>query len=345
MNEPLYGRLLAGDVEVLRTATDAWAKQPIDLDLNGRPPLPYAPRQTTLERAVTVQGPGTFFGKALRTIALEPCADEGWWVERSDLPGCLPTRVSVRNVWTTGQIVSNIVLRSGEPHNYVRMVEHLIALRLGLGIDNLLVRIDSGDPPLFQRGSLDLVEAMERGGVVETARPVRYVTVREPVSICSPHGAFVILKPCQGPRPQLNLDTAIDFPTAIGRQRLRFVMDAERFRTGAVARTNTSAAKKLYCQTVGRIFADIRNLGYTYENILVAGRRHYVNEPRLVHEGKALEAVWHRAALDLLAALALIEEGRFVGEVISYKAGHALDVQMVIQLYRQGLLTEFTPTA
>ncbi|MDZ4199230.1 MAG: hypothetical protein U1E27_08100, partial [Kiritimatiellia bacterium] len=69
----------------------------------------------------------------------------------------------------------------------------------------------------------------------------------------------------------------------------------------------------------------------------------YHNEPRLEHQGKSLEAVWHRAMLDLPAALALVESGRLAGRVVSYRAGHALDVQMIIQLILRGMLTEFTP--
>ena len=60
-----------------------------------------------------------------------------------------------------------------------------------------------------------------------------------------------------------------------------------------------------------------------------------------MHKGKSLEAVWHRAMLDLVAAIALIDTGRFVGDVISYKAGHALDVLMVRKLYENHLLEEF----
>ena len=161
--------------------------------------------------------------------------------------------------------------------------------------------------------------------------------------ICNPQGAFVALAPCPGPAPRLRIDAAIDFKTAIGRQRIRFDLDPPRFREGSVARTNTSAAKKLYCQTIGKVFADIRNLGYTRENILIAGRRRYHNEPRLVHEGRSLEAAWHRAVLDLLAALALVEEGRFCGDVCSWRAGHALDVKLVTLLYLNNLLVPFVP--
>jgi len=43
--------------------------------------------------------------------------------------------------------------------------------------------MDSGDPPLFNRGSMDLVEALDRGGIRTVERPVSYVTVKEPVTV------------------------------------------------------------------------------------------------------------------------------------------------------------------
>lgn len=341
MAEEPYGRLLAGDEKQVRLSYEQWANQPVDNDLtNG--PCPAAQRkQRTINEPVTLTGPGTFFGKATRTIRLEPTDLDGWWVDRMDLPQSLPTRVSIRNVWTTGEVVSNIVLRSGSPHNYVRMVEHIVALKVGMGLDNLMVRIDSGDPPIFERGSLDLVEAIEKSGFREQTGQTKYVTVKEKVTVGNAYDGFLTLMPCTSEKPRLHLDCAIDFPTAIGRQRLRLPLTTDHFRYGAEARTNTSASKMLYCRTIGKLFANIRNLGYTDKNVLVAGRNSYVNEPRLFHEGKSLEAIWHRATLDLLAAIALIDDGLFVGDVVSYKAGHALDVQMITMLYLNDLLEVF----
>jgi UDP-3-O-acyl-N-acetylglucosamine deacetylase len=336
-----YGKVVAGDENALRQSWREFHALPVDWDLHNGDYPANTPGQTTIHEPVTLTGPGTFFGKATRTITFEPCEQEGWWFDRSDMPDSLPTRVSVRNVWTTGDIVSNIVLRSGSPHNYVRMVEHIIALKVGMGIDNVMIRIDSGDPPLFNRGSLDLVEALGSSGARETDRPATLVTVKEPVTAVAPHGGFVTLLPCSGSRPQLNIDCAVNFPNAIGRQRIRFPLVYDHFRMGAEARTNTTAGKKLYCQTIGKIFADVRNLGYTADNVLVAAKRRYINEPHLLHDGKSLEAVWHRAVLDLLAAVALIDRGRFVGDIISYKAGHTLDVHLITLLYLNDLLQPF----
>ena len=165
MTDP--GKVLMGDDEAIKASYKQMNDQPVDWDLSDRPVEPLRRRQTTLANSSSISGPGTFMGKATRTITFAPTHLEGWWLDRTDRPGSLPIRVGISNVWTTGQIVSNIVLRSGNPHNYVRMVEHLVSLRMGMGIDNLMIKIDSGDPPLFEQGSLDVVEALEKCGTVE----------------------------------------------------------------------------------------------------------------------------------------------------------------------------------
>ena len=341
MSETPFGRLLAGPADALARADAQFSAQPVDWDLWNEPVAPWPAQQTTLQRPFTVQGPGTFFGKSTRTLTFEPRESGGWWIQRDDQPDALPFPVAARNVWTTGDVVSNIVLRAGPPHNYLRMVEHIIALKLGLGLDHVLVRTGAGDPPLFARGSLDLVEAVEAAGVRQLGPAAEWVTVKEPVVLCSASGAFLALAPCRSAQPVMRMDCAVDFPNVLGRQRLRFCVHPARFRAAAEARTNTPAWKMLYCKTAGKLFADVRNLGYTTENILVAGRRNYYNAPRLLHDGKSLEAVWHRAALDLLAAIALIEEGRFCGDIVSFKAGHNLDVRLICQLYKHNLLRKF----
>lgn len=338
MSTELFGTMLAGSVDVLHPAREAFDRQVVDWDLleSG---VEFAPqRQATIEHPVSVAGPGTFFGKATRVLKFEPTDLEGWWFVRDDLPDCLPVRVSIRNVWTTGDIVSNIVLRSGPPQNYIRMVEHIVALKCGLPIDNLMIRLESGDPPLFKRGSLDLIETLESAGHRETDRPVKYFTVKEKVTVGSANGSFLTFHPATSERPKLTLDCAIDFPTAIGKQRIKFTLNTGHFKYGAEARTNTSYLKMLYCQTIGKLFADVRNLGYTADNILIAGKRGYLNEAKLIHGRKSLEAVWHRATLDLLAAIALLEEGRFCGHIESFKAGHHLDCLAMRLLYKHDML-------
>lgn len=330
------GKTLIGTTDAVQAGIEAMARQAVDLELlDAHEAAPL--RQTTLQQPVSVEGPGTFFGRAVRRLDFSPSANPGWWFDRTDLPGCMPIAVSVHNVWTTAR---NIVLCSGSPHNYMRMVEHIVALKVGMNLDNVVIRMDSGDPPLFDRGSMDLVEAVERAGIVETTAPAHYVTVREPVSAAGPAGSFLLFLPDEAGSRRLELDVAVDFKSAIGRQRIRFLTDARSFRHGAMARTNTTLLRMLLYLSVGKILADIRNLGYTTRNILIAGPKRYFNEPKLLHNGKSLEAAWHRATLDLLAAIALIKGSRLCGKVISYKAGHTLDVQAIREIHNGDLFVE-----
>lgn len=341
MSETNYrlGRVFGGDEAEARRRLERFEAQAVDMDMidPARTASDYPAQRTTLAAAVSATGPGTFFRRAQRTLTFQPSREPGWWIERADQPDALPIRVAIENVWTTGAIVSNIVLRSGSPHNYLRMVEHIIALKAGLGLDDVVVRVDSGDPPLFDEGSMDLVRAVERAGIVKRDDVADYVTVTEPVTLLGARDEFLTFYPATNGSRRLTLDCAIDFPNAIGRQRLRYAMTPEAFSKGAVARTNTNLWTMLYCRSVGKVFADVRNLGYSNKNLLIAGPKRYVNLPRLVQNGKSLEAVWHRSALDLLAAVALIG-GRFAGHVVSYKAGHALDCRLVTKLYQQRLL-------
>ncbi|MEI6971344.1 MAG: UDP-3-O-acyl-N-acetylglucosamine deacetylase [bacterium] len=329
-------RILAGSPEVIRESYRQWADTPVDQEMPAASGWAPDRFQTTLAKTFTAAGPGTYRGQVTRTLRFEPAEDEGWLFNRVDLPDSLPIRVAASNVWTTAR---NIVLCSGSPHNYMRMVEHIIALRLGCGLDNVVIKVESGDPPLFDRSSLDMVEAVEAAGLVAQARPVQYLTVKEPVCIGSPNGGILAFLPCRIGDPRLlRLDCGVNFPSAIGRQRIKIDITRDVFKHGAFARTNATLGMMMYCRTIGKMFADTRNLGYTKQNILIAGRDHYLNEPHMIHNGKSLEAVWHRAVLDLLAAIALIETGRLVGTVVSFKAGHSLDVLAVKKLFKEGLL-------
>lgn len=329
------GRILLGEPQAVRQAYERFQAQTIDVKDLCEGAAGYSDRRTTLGGEQAVTGPGTFSGRAQRTLTFKPSAEAGWWIDRTDLAEQLKTHVTIRNVWTSAR---NIVLRSGNPHNYLRMVEHIIALRLGMGVDDVVISTNAGDPPLFERSSLDLVEAINRAGIVERDEPARYVTVKEPVTFGGERGDFLTFLPPENGEKKLRLDCAIDFSSIIGKQRIVFDVTPESFRHGSFARTNASHAQMLAVRLFGFLMADTRNLGYTTDNILIHGKKKFYGEPRFVQAGKALEPAWHRATLDLLAAIALIDAGRFVGRVVSYRAGHTLDVRAVGLLYKHDLI-------
>jgi UDP-3-O-acyl-N-acetylglucosamine deacetylase len=329
-------RLLHGAPDEFRRSLEALDTIPVDEERLA--PADWEPSRhpTTIGQPFYVSGRGTYQKRACSTLHFEPYDRDGWWIDRTDRREQLPIKVSVRNVWDTKR---SIVLRSGSAHNYLRMVEHIVALRQGLGLDRIMVRTNSGDPPLFDVGSQPIIDKALRAGLEEdTSRELVYWTVAEPVALMGPHGSFLLMFPAENGSRKLHVDCAVDFPTAIGKQRIRFDVFPEAFTYGAQARTNCSRVEWWFVRTLGKLFADVRNLGYSHQNILIAGKNRYANEAKLVHDGKSLEAVWHRATLDLVAALSLLDSGRLAGRVVSYKAGHALDVRLTTYLYLQDLL-------
>ena len=327
-------RLVSGSQTAIDAARARFdASRPDDVRLAGK--SGWAARRTTLAGEESVAGVGTFRGRERRTITFAPSERPGWWIRRTDQPEQLDTAVDIANLWTSAR---NLVLRSGSPHNYLRMVEHIIALKGGLGLDNVVIKTNSGDPPLFDESSSPLVDAVRRAGIVETSSEATYVTVKEPLAFAGRHGSFLLFLPDDGSR-RLRLDVAISWNTVIGDQRVVFDVTPETFAYGANARTNATHRQYLLAKTVGLLFADTRNLGYDKDNILIHGRRWY-GKPRFRIDGtdKFLEPVWHRATLDLLAALSLTGPDRFVGTVVSYRAGHTDDCDAVRALYRNDLL-------
>ena len=339
MPEYAIGRIVFGSAASVDAAYRLFRDQPIDetrLAEAGAPP-PFPARRQALAGEARVAGIGTFKGSERQTIAFAPSERPGWWIRRMDQPEQLDTKVDIANLWTSAQ---NLVLRSGSPHNYLRMVEHIIALKCGLGLDDVLLKVYSGDPPLFDQSSMPLIETVERAGIVEGTGDATYVTVREPVAFGGNRGDFLLFFPAEGGDRRLRIDCAISWNTVIGRQRVLFDVTPETFRYAALARTNATHRQYLFVKTIGKLFAATRNWGYNERNILIHGPRRYYTEPRFPVGDKFLEPVWHRAALDLMAALALAGEHRFCGTVVSFRAGHTLDCDAVRALYRNNLLKQ-----
>lgn len=345
MKEELLGKVVIGDIKQLIKSFEEFSSIHVDLSLQHEELLEYSHTNLkTIAESVELSSHGTFDGREIRKIKFEPTDKQGWWLKRSDIAGD-PVKISYKNAFTVHESgVNNIVLkRPGDKSNYMRLTEHIIAARIGLDIDNMLITVDSDDPPLFDLGSAPIVEALEKVEKVRTKELCRYFTVKETVSAVWPSGAFITIAPQEEGSLNMKVDCAINFPNAIGRQRISFAVDEDNFKMGCNARTNCSLKHAILCKTIGKFLPQTRHLGYNRKNILVAGTKKYFNRARLKYRGKSLEAVWHRATLDLLAAFALIDEGRFVGDVISYKANHKFDVELIKELYKKDLLVEITP--
>ena len=260
------GRTVFGDAAAIAAAYRAFSAQEIDeVRLAPDRSCPFPAKRRGLAGEAPVAGVGTFEGGTKQTITFAPSARPGWWIRRTDQPEQLDTKVDISNLWTSAQ---NLVLRSGSPHNYLRMVEHIVALKPGLGVDDVLIKVASGDPPLFDQSSLPLVKAIDHAKIVETDDDATFVTVKEPLAFGGRRGDFLLFLPAAPGERNLRIDCAISWNTVIARQRVLFDATPETFRYASLARTNATHRQYLLAKTVGKLFAATRNLGYNKKNIL-----------------------------------------------------------------------------
>ena len=344
MDKSKLGNILKGDSQQIQKDFDDFSKIKFDIDIfDSVDNIFEATGKYTIAESVEVIGKGTFDGKKNRGLKLCPTDKEGWWFKRTDLSDVELIRVDYRNAWTTNYGgVNNIVLGSPDnQNNFIRLTEHIIALKTSLGIDNLIIETDSFDPPLFERGSLDIIEALKKAGRKASPAKKKYYRTKEKTIIGWPGRGFLMLEPPLDKKSKvLVLDCAINYSANVmGIQRIKFPVTPELFARGAVARTNSSLKHAVLCKTIGKLFPTTRKLGYNLKNVLITGKNRYYNKPRLMENGKVLEPIWHRAVLDLLAAVALIPDGQLIGKLTSYKAGHTQDVEFIKELYKNNMLT------
>jgi len=93
---------------------------------------------------------------------------------RVDLPGCPEIPADIGHVV---DISRGTTLGTSEAE--VHTVEHLIAALVGLEIDNVIVEIDSNEPPVGDGSAMHFVKALTKAGFVDQNSPRDYLVVEE----------------------------------------------------------------------------------------------------------------------------------------------------------------------
>jgi UDP-3-O-[3-hydroxymyristoyl] N-acetylglucosamine deacetylase / 3-hydroxyacyl-[acyl-carrier-protein] dehydratase len=163
--------------------------------------------QTTIQKAVSLQGKGLHTGKEV-TLTFHPAvAGAGIRFQRTDLEGDPVVPALVEYVSDTSR---GTTLSDGEVR--VMTVEHVMAAVAGLGIDNLLIGIDSEETPIMDGSARPFVEALQGAGISELDVPKEYIELWEPVYYKSPDGKteYTAL-----PAEEFRLSVMVDYDSAV----------------------------------------------------------------------------------------------------------------------------------
>ncbi|MDG2051259.1 MAG: UDP-3-O-acyl-N-acetylglucosamine deacetylase [Myxococcota bacterium] len=201
----------------------------------------------------------------------------------SEIPGCLDSVVDQRNATSLG--------RGGVR---VGTVEHFLACVSMLGLDDLIIDVEGGEPPAADGSAAPILEALEAGEtrVAAGARPE--IELREEVVLKD--GAVEV---SAAPASTLSVEYTVDFEAkAIGRQTISFSkLDFQTFKEEVAP-----------ARTFG-FLSDLKSLraaglagGASLENVLVIDGDRIVNDSGLRWPD---EFVRHKV-LDLIGDLALL---------------------------------------
>ena len=164
-------------------------------------------KQKTIQKEVSLSGVGLHTGKNV-TMTLKPAPENhGFAFCRLDLEG-FPTIEAKAEYVVNTQRGTNLEKNGVQ----IQTSEHVLAAAVGLDIDNLLIEIDSSEPPIMDGSSKYFIEALEKAGIEEQNADIEEYVVKEIISFKDEEsGSEIILMPSD----TYQITTMVDFGTKI----------------------------------------------------------------------------------------------------------------------------------
>lgn len=275
-------------------------------------------KQTTLRARATLSGAGVHSNAPVQVVLHPAEADSGVVFLRTGLPDGGERTIQAN--WSKVSMTELCTVIGDSSDATVATIEHLLAALAGLGVDNVLVEIDGPEVPIMDGSAAHFVEAIDQAGVLQLAKPRRYLKVLKTVRV--DHGrAFSELRPAdQGFR----LEVEIDFPQGvIGRQKAVVDLDPKTFRR-EIARARTFG----FVHDVERLWKAGFALGASLENSVALDETRILNPEGLRYTD---EFVRHKT-LDAVGDLALAG-APIIGAYRSYCGGHRTNVAVLQALF------------
>jgi UDP-3-O-[3-hydroxymyristoyl] N-acetylglucosamine deacetylase/3-hydroxyacyl-[acyl-carrier-protein] dehydratase len=148
-------------------------------------------KQRSIAREVTVSGHGLHTGETV-TLTMKPApVNHGIVIRRVDLPGAPEIKPHISLI---GDLVRNTGLVSG--HVKIHLVEHVLSALNGCGIDNAIIEMNSGEPPIMDGSAKPFVNMILQAEPVEQEQDREYFTLDAPVSV-SRGSSSIIALPCE----------------------------------------------------------------------------------------------------------------------------------------------------
>ncbi|MDR2709504.1 MAG: UDP-3-O-acyl-N-acetylglucosamine deacetylase [Elusimicrobiota bacterium] len=279
-------------------------------------------KQTTIKKEVSVQGVGLHTGKESKIVFKPARADEGIVFVRVDLPNKPHIKAVVKNTLAS-QAVRGSVIANGDATVYT--IEHIMASVSALGIDNLIIEIDSAEPPILDGSALGFAGVLDEAQVTELEAAKKYLTLAQPISV-----SFGVSRYWAYPCDHFEIDATIGFDHPLLKMQHLAIPEINRD-----VFLKEIAPAKTFCfdYEIESLLANNLGKGGNMSNAIVIGLDGIHNEEPLRFKD---EFVRHKI-LDLIGDLYLAGHS-IKAQVVVDKPGHKNNIHFVEELLKKAVL-------
>lgn len=273
-------------------------------------------RQRTIKEAVQVTGIGLHKGDKV-TMTLRPApAMTGIIFRRIDLTPFADIPVSAKGVGDT----MLCTCLSNEDGVTISTIEHLCSALAGLGIDNIIVEIDSDELPIMDGSASPFIFLLQSAGIEELAAPKKFIRIKKAVRV-EDGDKWAEMVPFDGFR----VDFEIDFDHPVirqTRQRMRLDFSSDSY-VESISRARTFG----FMRDLEYMHANNLALGGSMDNAVALDEYRVLNQEGLRCDD---EFVKHKI-LDAVGDLYLAGYS-ILGELRAYKSGHGLNNKLLVSI-------------
>ena len=270
--------------------------------------------QRTLRRPVSCTGIGLHSGNKV-TLSLKPApADYGIRFQRADLGGLeIPATVTH---------LGGIQYQTGLTREAVSVetVEHLLAALTALGIDNVIVELNSPEVPIMDGSAAPFVYLVNEAGIKRLQTPRRYLKVLRPISLTQGDKRIALY-----PSDHFKVTYSISFDHPLLRHQSRTMRITEESFVEDIAPARTFGFLKEVEMLRQRGLA----LGGSLDNAIVLGETGVLNNALRFED----EFVRHKI-LDVIGDLSLVGHP-VVGHLVAHRGGHALHTAFAAKILEE----------
>ncbi len=270
--------------------------------------------QRTLRRQISCVGIGLHSGNKV-TLSLKPAAaSSGIRFRRTDL--------GHHEMPATVQHLAGIQLATGLASEEVAVetVEHLLAALVSVGVDNVLIELNSPEVPIMDGSAAPFVYLIHEAGVKTLPVPRKYLKIVRPIAI-SRGDKRIALYPSD--HFKVTYSVSYDHPLLRHQSRTLRITEDSFVEHIAPARTFT------FLKDVEMLRQNGLALGGSLENAIVLGETGVLNNALRFED----EFVRHKI-LDAIGDLALVGYP-VIGHLVAHRAGHALHTEFAARILEE----------